>query len=68
MQVFKQKLMSILEREGYAEKRSSKLSLDDYLKLLYAFNREGVHFRWRKVKGEGIIGEWTGIDMSKGII
>jgi len=45
MQQFKQKLMSILEKIGYAEKRSSKLGLDDYLKMLYAFNQEGIHFR-----------------------
>jgi 18S rRNA (adenine1779-N6/adenine1780-N6)-dimethyltransferase len=45
MQQFKAKLMSILEKIGYAEKRSSKLSLDDYLKMLYAFNQAGVHFR-----------------------
>ena len=46
MQIFKEKLMTILQKAGYHEKRSSKLSLDDYLKLLYAFNEAGVHFRW----------------------
>lgn len=45
MTLFKQKIMNILEKSGYAEKRSSKLGLDDYLKLLYAFNVEGIHFR-----------------------
>ena len=46
MQQFKAKLMAILEKTGYAEKRSSKLGLDDYLKMLFAFNQAGVHFRW----------------------
>ncbi len=43
--------MKVLESSGYSEKRSSKLSLDDYLKILYAFNEAGIHFRWlEKVK------------------
>ncbi len=45
MSRFKDKLMGIIEGAGYGEKRSSKLGLDDYLKLLYAFNESGVHFR-----------------------
>ena len=38
MRIFKDKLMNIIESAGYGDKRSSKLGLDDYLKLLYAFN------------------------------
>jgi 18S rRNA (adenine1779-N6/adenine1780-N6)-dimethyltransferase len=45
MQQFKAKLMAILEKTGYADKRSSKLGLDDYLKMLFAFNQAGIHFR-----------------------
>lgn len=42
---FREKIMKILTDSGYIQKRPSKLTLDDYLKLLYLFNSNGVHFR-----------------------
>ena len=38
--------MQILQKTEVEGKRSSKLSLDDFLKLLYIFNENGIHFRW----------------------
>jgi 18S rRNA (adenine1779-N6/adenine1780-N6)-dimethyltransferase len=40
----KTKVFSIIEKSGYAEHRAAKMDLDDLLKLLYAFNQEGIHF------------------------
>jgi hypothetical protein len=37
--------MKVLEKIDYGTKRSSKLGLDDFLKLLYEFNNDGIHFR-----------------------
>lgn len=37
--------MGILEDLNYSTQRSSKLSLDDFLKLLFHFNKNEVHFR-----------------------
>jgi len=41
---FKEKVIEILEKNDFAEKRSSKLSVDDFLLLLTCFNKEGLHF------------------------
>jgi hypothetical protein len=35
---------NILEDETFKDKRSSKLTLEDFLKLLYLFNKNGIHF------------------------
>jgi hypothetical protein len=42
---FREKIVKILTDSDYLTKRPSKLTLDDYLKLLYIFNSNGVHFR-----------------------
>ena len=34
----------VLEESGYAEQRSAKMDLDDFMRLLAAFNAAGVHF------------------------
>ena len=41
----KAKALQILEATGLAHSRASKMDLDDYLKLLVAFNESGIHFR-----------------------
>ncbi len=37
--------MGVLEREGMEKQRPSKMSCDDFLSLLSAFNKEGIHFK-----------------------
>ena len=41
---FKAKVMRILEKNDFAEKRASKMSQDDFMQLLADFNEQGVHF------------------------
>ncbi|CAI7932509.1 unnamed protein product [Closterium sp. NIES-54] len=41
---FKEKVLDVLKAEGYEDKRSSKLSEDDFVHLLAIFNRAGIHF------------------------
>eukprot|EP01018_Ginkgo_biloba_P005730 Gb_34275 [translate_table: standard] len=41
---FKDKVMGILKEGGFEDKRSSKLTQDDFLHLLSLFNRAGIHF------------------------
>ena len=41
---FKEQVMGVLTEAGYADKRSAKLSQDDFLRLLAAFNAAGIHF------------------------
>ena len=41
---FKQRVLRVLEQNGLDGQRSSKLSQDDFLRLLALFNAEGVHF------------------------
>jgi len=36
--------MSILEESGFSESRSSKMDVDDFLRLLNAFNEKDIHF------------------------
>jgi hypothetical protein len=37
--------MEVLEELQYGQLRSSKLSLEEFLKMLYHFNKKGIHFR-----------------------
>ena len=41
---FKAKVLAVLSDSDYSEKRSAKLSQDDFLKLLSCFNAAGIHF------------------------
>lgn len=41
----KERIVEIIQQSGYSDHRASKMSIDDFLKLLLAFNREGFHFR-----------------------
>lgn len=40
----KEKVMNILTTSEFAEKRSSKLDINDFLQLLMAFHKENLHF------------------------
>lgn len=40
----KELINEVLESVGMKEKRASKMDLDDFLKLLHAFHKVGVHF------------------------
>ncbi|CAH9136968.1 unnamed protein product [Cuscuta epithymum] len=42
--VFKQKVMSVLKQGGFEDKRSSKLSQEDFIHLLSLFSQAGIHF------------------------
>ena len=42
---FKEKIINVLKDGGYLEKRSVKMDLDDFLKLLHLFNKAEIHFR-----------------------
>ncbi|KAI9115422.1 hypothetical protein K1719_013741 [Acacia pycnantha] len=41
---FKDKVMAVLKEGDFEEKRSSKLSLQEFLYLLSLFNKAGIHF------------------------
>lgn len=41
---FKAKVMQILDKNDFAEKRASKMSQDDFMQLLPDFNEHGIHF------------------------
>ena len=41
----KDEIMEILTRTEYPTKRTTKLSLDDFMILLSEFNSQGIHFR-----------------------
>lgn len=41
---FKEKCMAVLGEGDYEDKRSSKLTQDDFLRLLALFNKAGIHF------------------------
>ena len=41
---FREKVMQVLDDETFKDKRSSKLTLEDFLKLLFCFNKAGIHF------------------------
>lgn len=42
---FKKKIIKILTDNGFLDKRSSKMPIEDFLKLLYIMNTNDVHFR-----------------------
>lgn len=41
---FKDKVLGVLKQGGFEEKRSSKLSQEDFMYLLSVFNNAGIHF------------------------
>ncbi len=41
---FKARVMSVLEQGSFSESRASKMSQEDLLALLAAFNAQGIHF------------------------
>jgi 18S rRNA (adenine1779-N6/adenine1780-N6)-dimethyltransferase len=41
---FKDKVMAVLEAVGHSESRSAKLTQEDFLAILAAFNAAGIHF------------------------
>ena len=41
---FKAKVLAVLQQSEYSDKRSAKLSQDNFLQLLSAFNAAGIHF------------------------
>ncbi|KAH9546718.1 hypothetical protein CY35_12G115200 [Sphagnum magellanicum] len=41
---FKEKALGVLKQGGYEDKRSSKLTQDDFLRMLALFNKAGIHF------------------------
>lgn len=41
---FKDKGLAVLKEHDYEDKRSSKLTQEDFLKLLAVFNKAGFHF------------------------
>jgi 18S rRNA (adenine1779-N6/adenine1780-N6)-dimethyltransferase len=41
---FKEKCLAVLGEGEYEDKRSSKLTQDDFLRLLALFNKAGIHF------------------------
>ena len=41
---FKEKCLAVLAEGSYEDKRSSKLTQDDFLRLLALFNKSGIHF------------------------
>ena len=43
-ELVKKKVDKVLEETGLADKRATKCEEGDFLKLLYAFNLEGIHF------------------------
>ncbi|KRX08820.1 hypothetical protein PPERSA_08924 [Pseudocohnilembus persalinus] len=42
---FKEKVIQILKDNGFGDKRSSKMQIDEFLKLLYIFNQNDIHFK-----------------------
>lgn len=41
---FKEQVMEVLQSNGFSERRSAKMSQDDFLQLLAVFNQAGIHF------------------------
>eukprot|EP00887_Chlorella_sp_A99_P002560 scaffold6.g2560.t1 len=41
---FKEQVLEVLQRGGFADKRAAKMTQDQFLALLAAFNAAGVHF------------------------
>lgn len=42
---FKEMVIGVLESAGLARERPAKMNCDDFLKLLSAFNKQGIHFK-----------------------
>jgi 18S rRNA (adenine1779-N6/adenine1780-N6)-dimethyltransferase len=42
--VVKQLIEDVLATDGFVDMRSSKMSQDDFLRLLATFNSKGIHF------------------------
>jgi dimethyladenosine transferase len=45
LKTFKEKVVEILKQTGFLEKRAGKMDLDDFMKLLYTFNKNDIHFK-----------------------
>ena len=45
LQNFKKMVMEVLEDNEFMDKRSLKLDIDDFLKLLLVFNQKNIHFK-----------------------
>ena len=43
-EAFKEKVLQVLESGNFGDKRASKMSQDEFLQLLAAFNQAGIHF------------------------
>ena len=41
---FKEQVLEVLQRHGFMERRAAKMTQDDFLQLLAAFNQAGIHF------------------------
>ncbi len=41
---FGEKIASVLSTGGFGEMRSAKMSIDQFMELLAAFNENGIHF------------------------
>lgn len=39
-----QQVLEVLDKGGFAEKRAAKMTQDEFLALLAAFNAAGIHF------------------------
>lgn len=45
VELFKERLIGVLENSGFGERRSQKMACDDFLELLALFNKNGIHFK-----------------------
>lgn len=45
---FKDKVLTVLKEGDFEEKRSSKLTQQEFLYLLSLFNKDGIHFSWSR--------------------
>jgi 18S rRNA (adenine1779-N6/adenine1780-N6)-dimethyltransferase len=43
-EAFKEKVLEVLDEGGFMEKRAAKMTQDEFLQLLAAFNSDGIHF------------------------
>lgn len=44
LSIFKQKVVALLKDNEFESVRSKKMSVDDFLKLLFIFNQAGIRF------------------------
>ena len=40
----KDRIMELLEKHGFAEKRARQMDIDDFMALLKMFNENNIHF------------------------